>query len=52
MKRIIAMMTALVLMLSVVAMGVAAVWGYSQQRANKKHLDTVLLHIRSLRGEE
>ena len=34
------------------AMGVAAVWGCSQQRANKRHLDTVLLHIRSLRGEE
>ena len=33
------------------AMGLSMIWGYSQQKANRKHLDGVLQHIRTLRGE-
>lgn len=33
------------------AMGLSMIWGYSQQKANRKRLDGVLLHIRTLRGE-
>ena len=33
------------------AMGLSAIWGYSQQKANKKRLDGILQHIRTLRGE-
>ena len=33
------------------AMGLSMIWGYSQQKANRKRLDGVLQHIRTLRGE-
>lgn len=33
------------------AMGLAVLWGYSQQRANNKRLDAVLQHIRTIRGD-
>ena len=33
------------------AMGVSVIWGYCQQKANKRRLDGILQHIRSLRGE-
>ena len=33
------------------AMGLSAIYGYSQQKANKKRLDGILQHIRTLRGE-
>ena len=33
------------------AMGLSIVWGHRQQKANKKHLDSILQHIRSLRGD-
>ena len=33
------------------AMGLSMIWGYSQQKANRKRLDGVLQHIRKLRGE-
>lgn len=32
------------------AMGLSVIYGYSQQKANNKHLDAVLQHIRTLRG--
>lgn len=34
------------------AMGLSAIWGYCQQKANKRRLDGILQHIRSLRGED
>ena len=33
------------------AMGLSAILGYSQQKANKRRLDAILQNIRSLRGE-
>ena len=33
------------------AMGLSMIWGYSQQKANRKRLDGVLQHIRTLRDE-
>ena len=33
------------------AIGLSMIWGYSQQKANRKRLDGVLQHIRTLRGE-
>lgn len=33
------------------AMGLSMIWGYSQQKANRKRLDGILQHIRTLRGE-
>ena len=33
------------------AMVLSAIWGYSQQKANKRRLDAILQNIRSLRGE-
>ena len=33
------------------AMGLSVIYGYSQQKANNKHLDAILQHIRTLRGE-
>lgn len=41
-----------VITITTFAMVLSIVWGYSQQKANKAHLDAILRHIRSLRGVE
>lgn len=41
-----------VITITTFAMLLSLVWGYSQQKANKAHLDAILRHIRSLRGVE
>lgn len=40
-----------VIAITTFAMGVSVIWGYCQQKANKRRLDGILQHIRSLRGE-
>ena len=37
--------------ITIFAMGLSIIWGYTQQKTNKKHLDGILQHIRSLRGD-
>ena len=37
--------------ITIFAMGLSIVWGYRQQKVNKKRLDGILRHIRSLRGD-
>lgn len=41
-----------VIAITTFAMGVSVIWGYCQQKANKRRLDGILKHIRSLRGKE
>lgn len=41
-----------IIAITVFAMGLSIIWGYSQQKANKKHLDDILQHISNLRGED
>lgn len=40
-----------VIAITTFAMGLSIVWGYCQQKANRKRLDGILKHIRSVRGE-
>ena len=41
----------IVIAITVFAMALSVSLGYCQQKANRKHLDAVLRHIKSLRGE-
>ena len=40
-----------VIAITICAMALSISWGYCQQKANRKRLDAVLRHIKSLRGE-
>lgn len=39
-----------VVAITVFAMGLSMIWGYSQLKANNRRLDAILQHIRSIRG--
>ena len=40
-----------VVAITLFAMGLSVIWGYSQQKANKRSLDAILQYIKSLKGE-
>ena len=39
-----------VIAITVFAMGLSAIWGYSQQKINNRRLDAIMQHIRSIRS--